>query len=473
MSVPTTPWYPATHDDAERIASALEIMAIAAAGGIDSDPGIDGQALLIKAGMGARALPVGTQETIYKETAVSATHTGIGITAIAVDEEAFLAAEHESGNKAYEFTYDGAGWKDQNGNAVELTAFGITVTGTPAADDAIVIHETATAIESSVLDHDYDTPTDPAIKHTMTIGMNNCFENRQFDAPEALVACPEGLEEGVRVYVVGDHCAYDNSTSEDGNYGFTPTTRPGDVRYIRHTKMGESHSPYSADKILAGKFVTYDATFTKIEEVATDSGTTGTRLGTVTAESPTYKVGDNVNYTRRNFYGSGDYSTSAIRQYLNAVGLGWWKQQTPFDFPPDNVAAIKGFLTGIDPSLRAHMQTVKKTYTKHTVDGGGLAVVEDKVFLLGMTETNFGANNDSYESSYGLNNTLKTVPYAYYKDATNADRIKLLNSSARHWFLRGSYPSFCNNVRGVLVTGSLFNNYASTAYGLVAACVIG
>lgn len=44
-------------------------------------------------------------------------------------------------------------------------------------------------------------------------------------------------------------------------------------------------------------------------------------------------------------------------------------------------------------------------------------------------------------------------------------------SSARNWFLRGSNPSNCNNVRNVNTTGSLNNNNASNAYGLVADCI--
>ena len=98
---------------ADRISKALQILAINAAGGIDSDPGYDGIAQLIKSGMGQRAFPVGTQVVVEKETSISATHTGTTITAITVDEETFLSAEYESGTKAYEFTFDGAGWKDQ------------------------------------------------------------------------------------------------------------------------------------------------------------------------------------------------------------------------------------------------------------------------------------------------------------------------------------------------------------------------
>lgn len=458
---------------ADRLVKAAELIAINAAGGIDSDPGFDGIAQLVISGMGKRALPVGTQIVVGKETAITASHTGSGITGITVNEEAFINAEHSSVTKAYEFTFDGVGWKDQNGDVVELSAYGISITGTPANDDIIAIHETAANIEMSVLDHDYDAPADTVVEHTMTIGMNNCYENRQYDAPEALVYCPEGLIGNQRYYVTCDHAGYGGHTTEDGSYGFTPTVSVGNVRYVRHETIGVWASSYSQTRITNGKFITYDANFTKLEECATSTGTDGTSLGTTTAEDPSYKVGDNVNFSSRNAYGSNDWETSNIRQYLNSIGTGWWKQQTKWDFPPADVATLKGFLTGIDPALRAHMQPVKKRYARHAASGGGYVDTVDKVFLLGMTEVDFGQNNSVYESSLGLNNTIKTVPYAYYTDAGNVDRIKLLNSSSRYWWLRGSYPSSSDFVRFVYTDGSLSLDSAYFAYGLVAACVIG
>lgn len=43
--------------------------------------------------------------------------------------------------------------------------------------------------------------------------------------------------------------------------------------------------------------------------------------------------------------------------------------------------------------------------------------------------------------------------------------------SPRNWWLRGSNPSNCNNVRNVNTDGSLNNNNANNAYGLVADCI--
>ena len=72
-----------------------------------------------------------------------------------------------------------------------------------------------------------------------------------------------------------------------------------------------------------------------------------------------------------------------------------------------------------------------------------------------------------------MNNPLKTVPLAFYDGATNADRIKTLNSTARAWFLRGALPSYASVVRLVRTGGSLNYYDAYNAVGLVAAWVIG
>ena len=339
----------------------------------------------------------------------------------------------------------------------------------------IVIKDGQTDVNYKILDNDYDTPVNTSILHTLTIGMENIFKTDSFDSPEALVYCPDGLTSG-RYYIHCDHAMFGGSgTDEDGDFGFTPTTRLSDVRYIRHTSMGAWTSTYGETHITNGKFVTYDSSFTQIEECATDKGSTGTSLGTTTSGNPTYKFGENVNYTSRNAYGSNDWETSNIRQYLNSSGVGWWEQKTKWSFPPLYYypASTNGFLTNLEQDLIDNMLTVKKTYAKSPADGGGLCVVEDKVFLLGYTEVNLGQNIGQYESSYGLNNTIKTVPYDYYTNAGNSDRIKTYNGTAKDWWLRGPNNAYSSYVRNIGNAGSAGGNNANYAGGICVACVVG
>ncbi|MBQ1792926.1 MAG: hypothetical protein II008_22350, partial [Oscillospiraceae bacterium] len=300
---------------------------------------------------------------------------------------------------------------------------------------ALYVDKDDAQIAMNVLDHDYHTPANSAIPHTCTIGMRDCFENRQFDAPEALIKVVDGLAAGSHFYLTLYKGASGGSTGQDGTYGGTLGAEQAIPAggYLRHTTMGVYQSSYNASQITGGKWIAYDTSFNQIgAQIATDSGdTTGTNFGTATAS--TYQGNsEHVNFTERNAYGCNRIDQSAWLQYANAEGTGWWAQKNEWDFPPASVATIKGFLTGLDPVMKAAMVKTKIRVALPNCDGGGHADIETYVFPLSMTEVGFGANNSQYETSWGLNNTLKTTALAFYQGATNADRIKKLAGSARY-----------------------------------------
>ena len=465
---------------ADRMANALEAIAVAQAGGAENLD-IAGASRLISMGLGPKAVPVGTVIETEKETGISVTigtsgEGTPGVTGATVAESTFIAKIGHSDPGAYEFTYDGAAWH-LDGAVVELSQYGITPTGTAAAGDMIVVHVSASAIVMNVLDHDYHTPANSAILHTCTIGMRDCFENRQFDAPEALIKVVGGLAAGSHFCLTLDHGAYGGGTGQDGTYGGTLGAEQAIPAggYLRHTTIGKSQSGgYNASQITGGQWIAYDTSFNQIgEQIATDSGdTTGTNFGTATAS--TYQGNsEHVNFTERNAYGCNRIDQSAWLQYANAEGTGWWVQKNEWDFPIESVATIKGFLTGLDPMMKAAMVKTKIRVALPNCDGGGYSDIETYVFPLSMTEVGFGANNSQYETSWGINNTLKTTALAFYQGATNADRIKTLAGAARYWFLRGPYPSYAHYVRIVYADGSLSGYNAINALGFVAAWVIG
>lgn len=331
-------------------------------------------------------------------------------------------------------------------------------------------------IPMNVLDYDYHTPADPHIQHSCTVGMTNCYQNLAFDAPEALIKVVDGLVGGSHFFITLDHGAYGGGTGQDGVYGGTLSadqTIPAGG-YLRHTTMGAYQSSYNASQITGGKWIAYDASFNQIgSQIDTDSGDeTGTNFGTATAQTANGNS-PHVNFTCRNAYGDNRLEYSNWLQFANASGTGWWVQKTEFDFPPSGIATLKGLLTGLDPVMLKSMMKVKIRTAIPTCDGGGYKDIETRVFPLSMTEVNLGANNSQYETSFGLDNTLKTTPLAFYTGATKADRVKTLNNAAHIWWLRSPYPSNSNHVRHINADGSLSSHYAYSALGLSAAWVIG
>lgn len=461
------------------IVNALNVIAIAQAGGVDQKINFAGQRNLVDMGLGAKAMPTGTIETVEIEAGMAVTTTSSSIASVAVNEVLFIQAAGEVANKIYEFVYDGVVWK-LNGNSVNIAEYGITFEGTPDANDTIVVTETDNSVEVVVLDHDYDTPANSEFKHSMTMQMLNCLQNMQFDAPEALFYVdptdyPSGLTSGTTYTIEVLKGAYNNSTSQDGTIGFTPTQDVPAGGYVRHSTLGvyRSDNTYTRAALLAGKFITYGPNFIQIEQLETIDAPEGTSLGTCTAEDVGIKTA-HMNYTRRQAHGCNRWDQSNIRQRLNSAGTGWFTKQNEWDFPPANVETMVGFLSMIDPALRKVMKKVKKIHALGTCDGDGFVETEDYVFLVSNTEVGFGQNNSISETSYGVDGsaTSKTVPYAYYNGATNADRIKKLNSAARIWWLRGPDPTLANFVRCVRPSGATYGDLANSAYGLAAAWAI-
>jgi len=432
---------------------------------------------MVVMGLGPKAGPAGTAISVNKETAISG-HTGTtgsgsaGISALVVNEETFLSHVHHSETATYEFLFDGAAWH-LDGVTVDPFVYGLIYTGTPKAGDCITVSVTGTAFVMNVMDHDYHTPVNGNINHTCTLAMRDCYMNQVFDPPEALIKVVDGLEAGSHFYITLDHGAYNATTAQDGTYGATNIQAIPAGGYIRHTTIGlYQSSTYTPEQITGGKFITYDANFVEIERLDTDTDNSGTDFGTATA-STNNGNSEHVNFTQRNQYGDNVLSRSLWLQMANATGTGWWVQKSEFDFPPSGIASLKGFLTGMDADMVSSMVKVKVRVALPNCEGGGYEDVETFVFPLSMTEIGLGQNNGQYETSFGLDNTLKTVPLKFWEGATQEDRIKTLSGAARYWFLRGVYPSNAYGVRIVYPSGALSNYTASDAIGFVAAWVIG
>lgn len=445
---------------------ARSVAAIAAnTGGFKINSFADVQAI-VRSGMADKVFAIGDQITVEKETAINATvgntdaGTTPGITAATVNADTFIAAVGSVHNGDYEFNYDGAEWH-YNGAPVQLAAYGITVTGTAAHGDAIIVHETAATLVFDVIGIDAETPADPEATHSLTLQLHDCYTSLQYDNTEALYYCENELTAGTYNFAL--LAGYDAEHGGAKTYQFTLTQNvpAGGVLLF----------PWAYNVQAASTKVSSYATVaaaTAIESVSVEEGNGGTALGTADGTEP------NMNHTHRIRYGSNNWKTSAMRQYLNsdAAAGSVWTPQTKFDRPPTWAATTAGFLRGLDPEFIAVLGTVKKTTTLNTLtDGGGTEVTNEKIFLL------------SRSGIYAGNETAggEDAPYAYYKNfstlaaagtGADANRIKYRNGSAQIWWLRTPHVGHACYVRNVSTTGAFNYTSAGNSCGVAPACVI-
>ena len=446
-------------EKAERMAAALEAIALNGAGAVVSDQNWKAAQNLVRAGLGAKAYPVGTQFQVHKESSLAATlGTHTGISAVTVDEETFLAAEGIVGSGVHEFTFDGGAWI-YDGSPVRLADFGLSVTGTAAEGDEIIVTEAFDTILFDVVDHRQITdPVTGESKPGMVLFMHHCIYGRQVDQSEAMYYAEEALPAGNYCFTVKNQTWY--TADNDKTYYFTLTQ---DV-----PAGGQICLSMTNNATLEGKSAkTYASpTSTEVIETATLSATALT--GAVNLGNTD---GTALNHMHRIIMGSNNYKESAIRQWINskAAANAWWKKTNNFDRPAD-YANVAGLLHGMDADFLAVVGPVIvpcKTNNTYELPGWTLNsayTVTDKFFLASRNEMGWGTENVAEGSVFAL-----------YNGATNADKIKRdqsAQSAARYWWLRSPYPGYAYNVRNVYLDGSLSGNLAYNGIGAAAACVI-
>ena len=442
----------------QRIAAGVEAIAMALAGKSE-DNSWKGVRNIVRSGMGEKAFPVGTQLVVEKETSMTASlgiHTGV--TAVAVAEETFLEAEGVVGSGIHEFVFNGSAWI-YNGQAVNLDDFGITPTGTPAADDEIIITEAYQNVIFDVVDHrEVTDPVDGVTKPAMFLLMHNVIYGRPFDEPEALIYAESKIDAGsYKFKCIGDQWTARNN---DAYFYFTLT-----------------------EDVPAGGQIVVSAAYNAALSgctVKTYSGPTSTSAIETTTLSSTEIAGavdlgtcrdTNVNDIARAKVGSNNYKESAIRQWINskAAASGWWAGSNKFD-RPSSYASTAGLLHGMDKDFLDSVRAVTipcKTNNTFELSGWTLNAaytVEDGFFLASQNELGWGTENVAEGSVFKM-----------YDGAANVDRIKYdisAQSTARIWWLRSPYPGYARYVRLVRSDGSLNGYDAINGLGAVAACAI-
>jgi hypothetical protein len=420
---------------------------------------------LTRLGLASKVLAVGDQIVCERATATTATvgnsEGNHGITAAAVDRDIFLHAIGTSHNGDFEFFWDGAVWHYGN-EAVELSTYGITVTGTPALGDEIVVHETAASLVWDVIGIDCDTPADAQFEHSVTLGLHDCFVELQFDPREALFYFEEGLAAGTYNFTVKAHSWVSGDVNKTFQFTLTRAI-PAKGQLVLQvaynvTIAGSTAKTYSSS-----------TSTTEIETVTITEGSGGTSLGDVNNA-----ISGGTNSLQRGLLGNNRYSQSAMRQYLNsnAAAGSVWTPKNVWDRAPSWATTTAGFLNGMDEDFLSVIGEVTKRTALNTVsDGGGYEDTIEKFFLLSRSEV-YGGN----EVTGG-----EGAAYPYYSDysdlgsagtGNDSNRIKYRSGSAQYWWLRSPTAGYAYLVRTVHPTGSVNSTSAITSYGVAPACCI-
>ena len=411
---------------------------------------------LVRLGLAPKLFKVGDQIKVEKDTSVSISKDSTGITAVSVAEDTFVDYVDEAINGYYEFEFDGDVWK-LGEEVVDLTNYGISITGTPAEGDRVIVHETAAELIFNIIGIDVDG------SKSVTLQLDQCYANIQFDSPEAFYYCSSQLAAGSYKFTLPD---WDSSYGGNQTYYFTLTSAVPAGGQLMFPWGYQQQA--SAVKVSSYKSAKHKNAIESVS-VTTTPIADAVDLGTLNGELA-------CNHVHKIRYGNNRYAHSAIRQWMNSDKKGattsgsgadevytggWWNPQNNFDRPSANVTD-PGFLHGIDPEFKKMLGAVSKTVAKNTVmDGGGTESLSDKVFLLANEEMNL-SNPGVSESSV----------YPYWSGSTNADRVKYLAGSARYYWLRSPTRSDGYIVYAVDTGGSLDYFSAYDSHGAVPACVI-
>lgn len=453
---------------------------LAKRGGLEPQSYSDVQAI-VRLGLAPSVFNIGDIIEVGRETKVQAylgEHTGI--TAVSVVEDTFVAAMDEAGEKEYEIIYDGSAWKYE-GHPIILADYGLSVTGTAAEGDTIIVVETASVINMVVMDLIEGNQTskgnikihDKTKQYGMILQSEKLLYNLQFDEREAFYYAPDGLAAGTYHFLLGAHTWYAADVNKSFQFTLTQAVPAG----------GQLVFVQSYNATLAGgqiKTFASESSTTVIETVTMSEGSGGTDLGTL---DNTFN--GNFNCCQRALMGSNRWSTSAIRQHLNSAKVAGqvWTPQTNFDRPPSWVTSTAGFMHGLDPEfvkicadvdLLTALNTVCDTSSTEGSAGTGYETTVDKYFLPSRPEVFGGSDNTSDKGdTWQYYSANSDVPGGSGNSGNDSNRIKVNTSGTPYyWWLRSPNVGTGNGVRVINPAGNVNSHSANGSNGVAPACVI-
>lgn len=399
---------------------------------------------IIRNGQASKIFSIGDQLVCKRTESVTVEVTGID--SATVDIDVWLNKLGEA--KVFVAEFDGTVWH-YNGLEIILDNYGITPTGTPSEGDTITVTPTTEDLTWDIVAFDAETFSDPNIQHSMTLQLHDVWQQRAFDAKEALYWFENGLAAGTYNFLVKANSWVATDVGKYFQFTLTEPIPPGGQIVINGsynvTFDGTTLSTYASP-----------SDTTAIETVIMSEGSDGTALEDVYNTFGTY-----TNSCQRARLGNNRYVQSAARQIINSDTSPYgWKAQNPWDRPSDTTSM--GFLYRVDPDFVRTLGKPIETIAKNTVcDGGGSETIEDKIWLASRSQV-FGTLE---------NNVNEGAEFPYYEEDTDR-RKKTQAGTARYWWLRSPHSGGAIYGRYVSTDGFLTSTSAYDSNGLAPACTL-
>lgn len=421
-----------------------------------------------------------------------------GVTGATVTSATFISKVGTASGMTVLFVYDGSNWRldSLTGTVVSLADYGVVVAGTAKTSDYVSVSEATSSEVFQVANRD-------STNKVMTLMAKNCIEDgQQFETPPELAFANTLLAIPAGKYKITTKTAGDDDLVADGTYVFTTTVAIPvgggfwidaiGSYYGSGTKA--DHVPttvktYAADHSTILETLTLTAYNSSTDSAAVDMGTYTREYDSTVTYNNTYGYS---NFARRVAYGSNDYATSIIRQWLNtsSLGGGWWKAKSIFKLKPSNgwTDDRAGYMYGFDTDAIGALKKSKRSYYMYDGDyslmtalgltkpvqyiddpnvtvSGHIVTVEDYFYLASIVEVGLG--------NQWSDNLAGNTVFELFDGSADSDRIKRFGTTAKYCWLRSPTPWNCGHAAGVSPTGTLDSNRATGGLAVVPACDIG
>ena len=423
---------------------------------------------IIRSGRIDDYMSIGDEIEVEKETGLSISVHTTGSLNATINETTWDQHVEHLHHGVYEFKYDGYEWSEHElGEGLDLAYYGISVSGTAAADDVIAVTVSTATLVFQYVAKDKATLVDSSLTHSCTFQLKNLYRNMQFSAQEAIIYAAEAMPAGTyhfNLYKPGN-IYYLNAGLQNKDVQFTTTV---DIPAGGQLVLSSGSFPNST-QVSDLKLTSYGSrgSTTALESnIACSEGTSGTDLGDANKAANSGKI----NSTDRATYGSNNWKESALRLWLNSDkdANAWWSAQGRFDRPSANVA-VQGWMFGIEKDFLDVIQEVLNPTTQNWFDGGTTVNSREKFFIPSNGQVWF-TSAETEGKPWDYYTMFSDLPSA--GTGSDSNRIKTLNGSASYWWTRSPYSDVSRYEYVVGPSGARDGGNAGGSLGVAPACVI-